>query len=167
MKTPLAEPAIVGLRESLHRWCEALEALRIALTEDRPPPGHSALGDGLADATDEVIGWLREAEAALARSEGAREAPQLIARAVRRQGDALFGNQHQAQLERLARTGGAPWQAWVRALQATAAPLWLCAAETVRHLGGCAVAPPNEAVSHTTYHQTHLCNSDTIHPPAE
>jgi hypothetical protein len=157
---------ISGLRDSLRAWCEALEALRLTLTEDRPPPGDSALADGLADATDDVIGWLKEAEAGLASAEHARSAPWLIARAVRRQGDALFGHAHHAQLERLARTGGAPWLAWVRAIHAASEPLWARAETTLQHLGG-APASARDPFSHTTYRQTHFCNTDTLNPSAQ
>ena len=152
-----------ALREALHRWCEALEGLRITLTEDRPAPGFSALADRLGDATDEVSGWLQEAEAGLALPDADQTIPRLVSRALRTQGDVLFGCLHQAQLDRLARTGGPSWHGWVTAVRAAAEPLWGRAEETIKQL----TAPslhPLEPLSHTTYHTTHIRHSETINP---
>ena len=162
MTPPGTEVSTNALHDALRSWCEALEALRITLTEDRPKPGLSALGDGLADATDEVTGWLLEADACRALPDSPRETPRLIARALRTQGEKLFGSVHHAQLERLARTGGAAWHAWVTAVRCALDPLWARAEDTVRHLG--ALSPPPEPTTHTTSHTTHIRTSDTFNP---
>jgi hypothetical protein len=164
MNAPGTTEALGG---ALHHWCEILEALRLTLVEDRPSPGLSALGDGLADGADAVIGWLREAEANLAGANARTEVPRLVGRAVRCQGETLFGPAYQIQLERLARAGGAPWAAWVRAVRGAAEPLWGCAEATVQQLGASPPARSPDLLSHTTYHSTHFAHSDTIHPSAE
>lgn len=155
-----SDSAHAQLRDAVHRWSEALEALRLTLSEDRPVPGDSALADGLADATDDVVGWLKETEAGLAGSEGTPEAARLIARAIRRQGDTLFSRETHAQLDRLARVGGPRWLAWVRAVRGASDPLWSLAEEVVRRLSVVA-GPTRDPFSHTTYRQTHFCNTDT------
>lgn len=159
-----SDSATPGLRDALHAWCETLEALRLTLTEDRPAPGHSALGDGLADATDDVIGWLEEAAASCASAEGARESTRLVARALRVQGDKLFGSAHQVLLDRLARTGGAAWHAWVTAVRCSAEPLWARAEDVVRLLSASACSAPPEPLTHTSYYVTHLQKSETFNP---
>jgi len=156
-------PDTAQVAAALRQWCELLENLRIALAEDRPAPGLSALGDGLADATDEVLGWLREAEQALQQPDGRRTAAPLVGRAIQRQGDTLFSAANQTQLDRTARLGGAPWNAWVRAVRSSAEPLWRSAAAVVGQLAEPAAHASD--VSHTTYHSTHFVQSDTSHPP--
>jgi hypothetical protein len=158
------ELTAAGFRDALHRWTETLEALRITLTEDRPVPGDSALADGLADATDDIVGWLKEAEASLGIVDGLQQAPRLLAHALRRQGEALFGSLYQAQLERLARSRGPEWQSWVRAVRATSEPLWARAADAVQQLGPARAPRLPDSLSHTTYHSTHFTHSDTINP---
>jgi hypothetical protein len=151
------------LAAALRQWCELLESLRIALAEDRPSPGLSALGDGLADATDEVLGWLHEAEQTLKQPNSQRTVAQLVSRAIQRQGDTLFSAANQTQLDRTARLGGAPWNAWVRAVRSSAEPLWQSAAAAVAQLAD--PVPVGSDLSHTTYHATHFVHSDTSHPP--
>jgi hypothetical protein len=165
MNSPGTDIPAATLREALHSWGETLETLRITLTEDRPAPGLSALADGLADATDEAIGWLQEADARLAApgAGAAREMPRLVARALRIQGDRLFGSSHQAQLERLARSGGGPWHAWVTAIRQASEPLWARAEDAVKHLAASG-GPPPEPFAHTTYLTTNIRNTDTLNP---
>lgn len=136
-------PATESLCLAVRQWCEALEALRITAAEDQPAPGESALADRLADDTDEVIGWLSEAIAGLERSENSTEAHRLIARALRKQGDALFGCVRQAHLEQLARGPDGRWRAWVSAVRSALDPLWARSEEVVTQLA--LPAPPSPA----------------------
>lgn len=167
MNAPGADPAAAALCDALRAWCEALEALRLTLTEDRPAPGDSALADGLADAADEVIGWLQEAAAQRASVDGACESARLVARAMRTQGDKLFGRAHQLQLDQIARTRGRSWRAWVTAVHRAAEPLWARTEQVVKLLGGGASPAALTASSHTTYAANHSPKSETFNRPPE
>jgi|GEM_PF-6127576 len=134
MSTSRSHPATESLCQALRQWCEALEALRITASEDQPAPGESALADHLADDADEVIGWLSEATAALERSENYTEAHRLVGRALRKQGEALFGCVRQVHLEQLARGPQAHWRGWVSAVRSALEPLWERSEEVVTRL---------------------------------
>lgn len=160
MNPTSTEVSLDALRSALRSWCETLEALRITLVEDRPQPGHSALADGLADATDDVIGWLKEAETSVRMHADANEASRLVARAIRRQGETLFSGANYLQLARLARVSGGPWHGWVSAIRAACAPLWARTEDAVRQLPAASALRVPE-LSHTTYHTTHIRKPDT------
>lgn len=143
MSTPRSL-AVEPLRQALRQWCEALETLRLTVAEDRPAPGDSALADRLADDTDEVIGWLSEAIAGLERPDEFDDAPRLVGRALRTQGEALFGCVRQAHLEQLARGPDGRWRAWVSAVRSSLEPLWARSEEVVTRL---ALPPPPSSPS--------------------
>ena len=140
-------PATESLCQALRQWCEALEILRITVAEDRPSPGESALADRMADDTDEVIGWLSEATAGLERSEDFFEAHRLVGRALRKQGDALFGCLRHAHLEQLARGPDGRWRAWVSAVRSALEPLWSRSEDVVTLLACSAPRPAAPSVS--------------------
>ena len=123
-----------SLRVALRQWCEALETLRITVAEDQPSPGESALADHMADDTDEVIGWVNEATASLGDSGDSREVHRLVGRALRNQGESLFGCVRHAHLEQLARGPDGPWRAWVSAVRSALEPLWSRTEDVVTRL---------------------------------
>jgi hypothetical protein len=150
------------LQTALLRWCDALDAFRITATEDRPEPRDSALADRMADAADEVIGWLREAHAGLQSGEAAEKTGRLVGLAILRQGKALFDPTIHMQLDWLSRSGGPGWQAWVHACHLATEPLWSCAEEAVRFL----VSPPGSMIppkpeTHTTVFNTSFTKTDS------
>ena len=126
--------ATESLRLALRQWCEALDALRITVQEDQPAPGELALADRMADDTDEVIGWLSEASAGLDGANDFSDAHRLVGRALRKQGESLFGCVRQIHLEQLARGADLRWRAWVSAVRSALEPLWLRSEDVVTRL---------------------------------
>lgn len=125
------ERAFRQLSEDFERLYEALDGLRLAVTEDQPRGDSVALLDLLGDASIDMLGWLREAQAAAedARSSVA-DTPDLYRarrtltacqenfnRVSERFDSDLVSYERLEELTSLGRERGREWRAWAEGVK--------------------------------------------------
>jgi hypothetical protein len=107
------------LEQQLGRLCDALDALRLTVVEDRPLDEGTLLVDALGDVAEELLAGAREA-LAHARDGALSACHEEYHRVQRRFATDLVSYERIAEIARLGRSRGGEWKAWAGSVRAGA-----------------------------------------------
>ena len=139
------ETAFASLEQETGRLCDAFDALRLTVIEDRPMDEGTLLVDSLGDLVEELLATARESLAHARRGDlpACQEAWHRI---QRRYAAELTSYERVAEITRLGRSRGGEWKAWAGSVRAgaeacrpplddTGEALFACWREMTKHAG--------------------------------